>query len=59
LTNFLAELTNFEDYQMQKQRFVQIITDDVSIQAEINMVSDSGFIILKPEPAPKRIPDKV
>ena len=38
---------------------VEIITDDVKIQQEIQQTPVTGIEFLEPEPAPKRIPDKV
>ena len=38
---------------------VQIVTDDSQIQTEISRISKKSIEFMKPEPAPKRIPDKV
>ena len=38
---------------------IDIITDDVNIQREIDRTIVTNLKFLKPEPAPKRIPDKV
>ena len=38
---------------------VEIITDDVKIQQEMQQTPVTGIKFLEPEPAPKRIPDKV
>jgi len=38
---------------------VQVVTDDSQIEEEISRISKRGMTFMKPEPAPKRIPDKV
>ena len=38
---------------------VQVVTDDSQIEEEISRISKKGMTFMKPEPAPKRIPDKV
>ena len=38
---------------------IDIITDDNNIQREIDRTVVTNMKFLKPEPAPKRIPDKV
>jgi len=38
---------------------IEIITDDVNIQAEIDQTAMDNINFLEPQPAPRRIPDKV
>jgi len=40
-------------------QLIQIITDDAEIFDEIALNSEEGLTFLPPEPAPKRVPDKV
>ena len=40
-------------------KLIQVVTDDSQISEEISTISKEGFEFLKPDPAPKRIPDKV
>ena len=40
-------------------KLIQVVTDDSQISEEISTISKEGFEFLKPDPAPKRIPDNV
>ena len=57
LLDFVAELRNFELGE-RKVKYIRIITDDIFIEKEIEKLT-SEYMILEPEPAPKRAPDKV
>ena len=56
LWEFIEVLENFEK---EMPKFIQVVTDDSQISEEISSISKRGYEFLKPEPAPKRIPDKV
>ncbi len=36
-----------------------MVTDDAHIMEEISQLKENEYVFLHPEPAPKRIPDKV
>ena len=36
-----------------------MVTDDAHIMEEISQLKENEYVFLRPEPAPKRIPDKV
>jgi len=55
----LNEIQHFKSFENQKKKYVEIITDDTSISNEIATVTDLQYIIRTPEPAPRRIVDKV
>lgn len=55
LVDFITELKYFK--QNKEIKYVKIVTDDVFIGAEIEKVSGE-LVILKPDPAPKRVMDK-
>ena len=57
LVDFMVALRNFE-LGGRKVEYIRIITDDIFIEKEIEKLT-SEYIILEPEPAPKRVPDKV
>ena len=46
-------------YQVKYQNHIQVVTDDVDIMKEISEIKENGYFFLDPEPAPRRIPDKV
>ena len=48
-----------EKFSTGAPKLIQVVTDDFQISEEISSISKSGFEFLKPDPAPKRIPDKV
>ena len=48
-----------EKFSTGAPKLIQVVTDDYQISEEISSISKSGFEFLKPDPAPKRIPDKV
>lgn len=58
LVDFIKTLGAFEEYGSDKRQ-VRIVTDDVFIMNEIELVSHTKFDFMRPEPAPRRIPDKV
>jgi len=55
----LNEIQHFKSFENQKKKYVEIITDDTSISNEIATITDLQYIIRTPEPAPRRIVDKV
>ena len=55
----MNEIQHFKSFENQKKKYVEIITDDTSISNEIATVTDLQYIIRTPEPAPRRIVDKV
>ena len=59
LSLFLNEIQHFKSFENQKKKYVEIITDDTSISNEIATVTDLQYVIRTPEPAPRRIVDKV
>lgn len=46
-------------YEGRAPKAIQVVTDDVHILKEISEVAGGGYYFLDPEPAPRRIPDKV
>ena len=48
-----------EKFPTNAPKSIQVVTDDSQISEEISRISKLGFEFLKPDPAPKRIPDKV
>ena len=48
-----------EMYEGNVPKAIQVVTDDVHILKEISEIAGRGYFFLDPEPAPKRIPDKV
>ena len=52
-------MTALEMYEGKVPKAIQVVTDDVLILKEISEVAGSGYYFLDPEPAPRRIPDKV
>jgi len=48
-----------EEFWLDVPKLVQVVTDDSKISEEISRISKEGIEFLKPDPAPKRIPDKV
>ena len=48
-----------EKFSTDGPKSIQVVTDDSQISVEISSVSKRGYEFLKPDPAPKRIPDKV
>ena len=55
----LEYLQALKEFHFGRAKFIQVITDDVSIQKEISETPTDGHVFLDTEPAPKRIPDKV
>jgi len=51
----MKALQNFKE----APKFIQIVTDDTKIHAEILKTPKNGHSFLNTEPAPRRIPDKV
>jgi len=47
-----------EEFWLDVPKLIQVVTDDSKISEEISRTSKEGIEFLKPEPAPKRIPDK-
>ena len=58
MIDFVDALGKFRKGSL-KPTLVQIVTDDSKIQEEISRISEKSIEFMKPEPAPKRIPDKV
>ena len=56
LVDFLDVLKNYEE---TKSKPILIVTDDIHISQEISLVKEKRYLFLEPEPAPRRIPDKV
>lgn len=56
LTDYLSTLGKFKG---KVPKPIQIVTDDVHIMQEIAEIKENGYYFLDPEPAPRRIPDKV
>jgi len=48
-----------EKYKSKVPKPIQVVTDDVDIMKEISEIKENGYFFLDPEPAPRRIPDKV
>ena len=48
-----------EEFWSDAPKLIQVVTDDSQISEEISRISKEGIEFLKPDPAPKRIPDKV
>lgn len=48
-----------EKYKRKVPKPIQVVTDDVNIMHEISETEENGYFFLDPEPAPRRIPDKV
>ena len=46
-------------YGIDLPKSILVVTDDIHIMREISEVQEKKFIFLDPEPAPRRIPDKV
>ena len=46
-------------YESKVPKAIQVVTDDVHIFQEISGTAENGYFFLDPEPAPRRIPDKV
>ena len=61
LIDYVQVLQTMMRYLGQSSAFIKvdIITDDINIQREIDRTVVTNMEFLKPEPAPKRIPDKV
>jgi len=56
--DFIKTLGAFEESGYEKKN-VRIVTDDVFIMNEMELVSHPNYNFMVPEPAPRRIPDKV
>ena len=56
LADYMNALKKFESKIL---RPILVVTDDVNIVKEISKVDRNGHEFLKPEPAPRRILDKV
>lgn len=48
-----------EEFWLDVPKLILVVTDDSQISEEISRISKEGIEFLKPDPAPKRIPDKV
>ena len=59
LTDFVKELVRFSKFMNFSDKYIRIVTDDEGIPHEIQALSEERFMFVKPEPAPKRVPDKV
>ena len=46
-------------YEKNLPKSILVVTDDIHIKREILEVHEKKFLFLDPEPAPRRIPDKV
>ena len=56
LLDFIEVLRKFSGGALKP---VQVVTDDYQIEEEISTVSEKDVEFMKPEPAPKRVLDKV
>jgi len=48
-----------EKFLQGAPKLIQVVTDDFQVSEEISRISKVGFEFLEPDPAPRRIPDKV
>ena len=58
LLDFIKTLDLYAEYESERKN-VRIVTDDASIVEEIKSVSQSNYSFMIPEPAPRRVLDKV
>ncbi|CAL6332485.1 unnamed protein product [Bathycoccus prasinos] len=58
LSDFVDELKAIDVVAQIGVKNIEIITDDVRIQEEINTFGDLTYRFIDPEPAPVRVPDK-
>ena len=58
LIDFIKTLGTYEEYESERKS-VRIVTDDAFIVKEMKSVSQSSYTFMIPEPAPRRVLDKV
>ena len=59
LEDFVTVLGEFSSYQSKLIKIIKIVTDDATIFQEIKSLKHMDYTIAEPDPAPKRILDKV
>ncbi|CAL6330950.1 unnamed protein product, partial [Bathycoccus prasinos] len=58
LSDFVDALRHFQTYDTGNFYRIHIVTDDANIRSEIQQILNVSYKFMRPEPAPRRLPDK-